>query len=89
MGGVAIDERAKHPVDIAGLRRMALKLEPRLDHLAGAAADQVARIGVVHGPPLLAREHHVQCVDQVRGGVDKRAVEVEYDGQGHVRAILR
>ena len=83
--GIVFDEMAEHPVEIVRPDGAAAQIEPRLDHLAGAAADHVAPLVVGHGRQLLAREHGVHGFDQVRCGLDQRAVEVEYDGQGHVR----
>ena len=60
----------------------AFGLDAARDHRAGAAADQIARGVVVDRRQSLAREHHVEGVDEIGRGIDQGAVEVENDGPG-------
>jgi hypothetical protein len=88
---VIIDEFAQHAIEVADGDRSALDLQPALDQLARARADHVARGGERDRRQALAVEHEIQRVDQVRRGIDQRAVEIEYDyaGRSHGRSRYR
>ena len=58
----------------------AFDFEAALDQLAGAGADQVARRTQRQRRSAFAVEHEIERGDQVGGGVDQGAVEVEDNG---------
>ena len=67
-----------------------MQCEPALDQQAHAAADQVARFVETHRLQPFPREQDVEGVDEIGGGVDEGAVEVEDDRQrGHARRGYR
>ncbi|MBA7691861.1 hypothetical protein ES703_100416 [subsurface metagenome] len=90
MLGVIIDEIAHHAIEFADGNGYALDLEAALDQLARPGADHVARRRKRHRPQALAMENVVEGVDQVRRGVDQRAIEIEYDnaGRGHGQVAI-
>ena len=55
--------------------------KPALDHAPRAVADQGAGDVVGDRGHALAAEDDVEGVDEVGGGVDERAVEIEDDGR--------
>ena len=77
MVGVIGDEILHHPVDLGDRAVAVLRLQPALDQLARAAADQVA-CGRERqlGNSFLAQDD-VERGDQVGRGVDEGAVEIE------------
>src|SRR5580704_6590831 len=81
MGGVMVDEGAEHPIEL-GLRAVAaLRFKRLFDHAAGATADHHPGILIGEGRQALTAEDEVERCDQVGGGIDEGAVEVEGDGE--------
>ena len=61
--------------------------EGMLEHGPRPVADQMAQIRRDDGLMALGRQHRVQRGEQVRRGVDQRSVEVENDGERHIRHV--
>src|SRR6185312_11728894 len=90
VGGVVVDEGGKHPVDFRLGRVAAFRRHGTLDHAAGAAANHRPRGLEGGGGQAFTRQNDVERIDQVGGGVDERAVEIEYGsghGGGHDRSL--
>src|SRR5215475_2625744 len=84
-----VDERARHPGDIIGSDLAPVGLQAPFDQPASAGTDHVPRGFQRNGRQSLAVEHVIEGIDQVRRGVDERAVEVENDGaiRGHFNSL--
>ncbi len=89
--GVIADEILGQFVELLDADGAAFGLEPAFEHLAGAGADHVARPVHRQRRQAFAREHEIERGDQVGGGVDQGAVEIEYQraGKGHLEFAIR
>ena len=74
------DETAEHTVEPDGWHVAALGDQGPLDHAARAAADHAPRIVVSHRRQAFIGQHEIERRNQVRRGIDQRAVEIENDG---------
>src|SRR5271156_1854054 len=81
MSSVMVDESAEHPIEFGLCAVAAFGFECLFDHPAGAAADHLAGVLIGDGRQAFAAEDEVERRDQVGGGIDKRTVEVEDDGE--------
>ena len=74
------DKSAEHAVELGGRHVAALGDQGPLDHAARAAADHPPRIVVSHRRQAFIGQHEIERRNQIRRGIDQRAVEIEDDG---------
>src|SRR5262249_15226125 len=84
MFGIMRDKILKQLLKLIWRQDTPLGVEATCDHQPGASAHKIPCLLVgQRGKPFL-RENHIQCVDEIRGCIDKRAIEVKNNGgRGH------
>src|SRR6185437_10681497 len=76
---VVRDEILEHAIDLARRNHATLGLYAAHDHCASAAANQVACGRIRHRRQIFAGKLDVERRDEIRRGIDQRAIKIKND----------